>query len=303
MIDDPATAVFEGERPRLLGLAYRLLGSVADAEDVVQETWLRWQRVDRAAVQTPAAWLTTVCSRVGLDLLRARQRDRSDYVGPWLPEPLVAPASSTVSDPESVAEMSDSLTTSFLVMLETLTPEERLGVLLVDVFGEPFETVGGLIGRSASTSRQLVARARRKLRSGTQAAHVDPRSSAMEVARRLAAAVIEGDVDAVQRLLAPEVVLLSDGGKHHRAARRPVVTVPRVSRFLVNIGARLVAVGDAVELSETTINGAPALVVRLGGVTPVFAQAMDVVDGRVVRIHTFLNPDKLRSLDLTPRLT
>ncbi len=129
---------FEAERPRLLGLAYRLLGSLADAEDVVQEVWLRWAAVDQQSIERPAAWLTTVTSRLGIDRLRARHRDRVDYVGPWLPEPLMTDPQ---ADPAAISELSDSLTTAFLVMLERLSPIERLVVLLVDVFGESFRAV------------------------------------------------------------------------------------------------------------------------------------------------------------------
>src|SRR5215211_8446326 len=139
MNDDEATAVFAAERPRLVGLAYRLLGSVADADDVVQEAWIRWARADQDSIERPAAWLTTVVSRLGLDRLRSRRREQVDYVGPWLPEPLVRPMD--MDDPEHTTMLADSLTTTFLVMLERLSPEERLVVLLVDVFGEPFHAV------------------------------------------------------------------------------------------------------------------------------------------------------------------
>ena len=159
-VDAPDTAVFTAERPRLVGLAYRLLGSVTDAEDVVQEAWFRWAGADRASVERPAAWLTTVVSRIGLDRLRAAKRSRTDYVGPWLPEPLVQ--ADAMNDPERAAELSDSLTTAFLVMLEQLSPEERLVVLLVDVFGESFQTAATAVGRSDDACRQLAVRARRK---------------------------------------------------------------------------------------------------------------------------------------------
>ena len=159
---------FEHERPRLVGLAYRLLGSVADAEDVVQEAWLRWQQTDRDAIEQPAAWLTTVTSRIGLDRLRARQRDRADYVGPWLPEPIVVPMDT--ADPAHHAELSDSLTTAFLVLLEELSPTERLVLLLADVFDQPFAEISTILGRStrrlpAGRPRGPAARSgRRRLR-------------------------------------------------------------------------------------------------------------------------------------------
>ena len=155
---DSATATFQAERPRLLGLAYRLLGSVADADDVVQEAWIRWSTVDHQSIERPAAWLTTVVSRLGLDRLQSRRRERVDYVGPWLPEPLVRPVGS--DDPEQASMLADSLTTTFLVMLERLSPEERLVVLLVDVFGEPFHSVATLLDRTDESCRQLAVRYR-----------------------------------------------------------------------------------------------------------------------------------------------
>ena len=154
---------FEHERPRLVGLAYRLLGSVADVEDVVQEAWLRWQQNDLDAIEQPAVWLTTVTSRIGLDRLRARQRDRADYAGPWLPEPIVVPMDT--ADPAHHAELSDSLTTAFLVMLEELSPTERLVLLLADVFDQPFAEISTIsLGRSTDACRQVASWARRKVR-------------------------------------------------------------------------------------------------------------------------------------------
>lgn len=293
-----ASEVFEQERPRLLGLAYRLLGSLSDADDVVQETWLRWARTDRAVIERPAAWLTTVCSRIGLDHLRARQRDRVEYVGPWLPEPITGRvAGGGPADPAEVLELSDSLTTSFLVLLERLGPEERLALLLADVFGEPFAAVAAVTGRSEVACRQLASRARRKLRDGARFAPTDTPASARDVARQLAAAVLAGDVDAVRRLLSPDVVLLSDGGAATHAARRPVVTPERVARFLVNVTRRPTAWLPEITLEETTLNGSPGFLARDPDGVPVLGQAIDVVDGLVVRIHITANRAKLTSVD------
>ncbi|MEZ5144676.1 MAG: sigma-70 family RNA polymerase sigma factor [Acidimicrobiales bacterium] len=182
---DAAAEVFEAERPRLVGLAYRLLGSLTDAEDVVQEAWLRWAAVDRSGIERPAAWLTTVVSRVGLDRLRAA-RERASYVGPWLPEPLVEPLDRAADDPPATlvppgsvdpaeqAALADSLTTAFLVLLERLAPEERLVVLLVDVFGEPFRVAAEVTGRSEAAARQMAVRSRRKLRAAAPVADPSP---------------------------------------------------------------------------------------------------------------------------------
>ena len=282
--------LFERERPRLVGFAYRLLGTVADAEDVVQEAWFRWAAADRAAIERPAAWLTTVVSRIGLDRLRAVQRARVDYVGPWLPEPIVEPMAS--SEPEHAAVLSDSLTTAFLVMLERLSPDERLVVLLVDVFGEAFAVAASATGRSEEACRQLAVRARRKLRS--EPPH--PRTAAREqltIATAFVDAVMTGDVATVMSMLSPTVVLVSDGGPRRHAARRPVVGADRVARFVINVGKRVDAA--AMQYDPVWVNGRPGLLVSVGG-RAAMVSAVDVVDGRIERYWSFVNPDKLRSI-------
>jgi RNA polymerase sigma-70 factor (ECF subfamily) len=287
---DEATAVFDAERPRLVGLAYRLLGSLADAEDVVQEAWLRWQRADRTAIEQPAAWLTTVTSRLGLDRLRARQRDRAEYVGPWLPEPILAPVDQT--DPAGHAELSDSLTTAFLLLLEGLRPTERLVLLLSDVFDEPFDEIGAIVGKSPEACRQVASRARRKVRglasdrAGRPARHD---RAALEVAYAFAAATLRGDEAAVLELLAPDVVLVSDGGKDRHAARRPVIGPDRVGRLLLNLTRRLPASTEAV---PCWVNGSPGFLVRVRG-QPFLTQAFEVVGGRIRRVTIVTNPEKL----------
>jgi RNA polymerase sigma-70 factor (ECF subfamily) len=280
--------LFEHERPRLVGLAYRLLGSVTDAEDVVQDAWLRWERADHAAIERPAAWLTTVVGRIGLDRLRARQRDRAEYVGPWLPEPLVR-----APDPAELAELSDSLTTAFLLLLERLSPVERLVLLLADVFEEPFSSVAEVVGKSEAATRQLAVRARRKLTDGREAS--PPACATAEqrdVAGRFLAAVMHGDREAVVSLMHPDVVLLSDGGLKRHAARRPIVGAHRVERFVVNTAQRL----REFTPHAATINGAPGVVMRAGP-HPVLALAVEVTDGLVQRITVVVNPDKLGAVD------
>jgi RNA polymerase sigma-70 factor, ECF subfamily len=300
---DP-TEVFEAERPRLLGLAYRLLGTRADADDVVQEAWIRYSRADHATLESPAAWLTTVTSRIGIDRLRQRRRERVTYVGPWLPEPLVEPfvgiAEPQDTDPHgqpaSSAELSDSLTTAFLVMLESLSPTERLVVLLVDVFNTPFASVAETINKSEAACRQMAARARRKLRSGADcsgalhpAGHLDDRAERLRVAWEFSQAVMVGDVAAVARLAAPDIVLVSDGGAHRHAARHPVIGIDRVSRFLINIARRL---PERAAIEPVWMNGSPAFLVLVDD-EPFLLQSLDVVDGQVANVCTIVNPDKL----------
>ena len=249
----------------------------------------------------PPAWLTTVVSRRGLDRLRQRKRERVDYVGPWLPEPVVTPATSP-TDPATAAELSDSLTTTFLVALERLSPEQRLVVLLADVFGEPLSAVADTVGVSHAACRQLAVRARRKLR---EPAGDDPLAPAgglsptsLATASALAAAVLDGDVDEVLRLLDPDAVLISDGGPNRHAARRPVVGRERVARFLVNLVHRFT---ERHTVEPVIMNGLPAMLLRLDG-APDVVQAVEVVDGVVTRVLIVSNPDKLAYVDRLPAI-
>jgi RNA polymerase sigma-70 factor (ECF subfamily) len=277
---------FEDERSRLLGLAYRMTGSFDDAEDVVQETWLRWQATDRDEVVSPAAWLTTVATRVSLDRLKTAEHRRSDYVGEWLPEPVA-----TSRGPEETAELAESLTLGFLVLLDQLSPVERAVFLLAEVFREPYESIAEMVGRSPAACRQVATRARRKL----EAARVSepPAGDDPALLERLVDAVLSADVAALVGLLDPEVVLVSDGGPTRRAARRPVVGPDRVARLVMNLVKRG-GVDGAAELIE--MNGKPALVLD----SPVLGRLvtqLDAREGRITRIWVLLNPDKLHGLD------
>ena len=297
-------AVFERERPRLVGLGYRLLGSLTDAEDVVQEAWIRWSRVELESIERPAAWLTTVVSRLGLDRLRARRRAQVEYVGPWLPEPLLRPViadeRATAIDPAARAELADSLTTAFLVLLERLSPDERLVLLLVDVFGESLVTASEMVHRSHDATRQLIVRARRKLTDRDPGdTPISARTAPQEqlaIATAFVGAVMSGDIAAVRSMLRPDVVLTSDGGAHHHAARRPVVGADRVSRFLVNLAKRLpVDPPDVVDVKPVWVNGSPGVLVSVFG-QPFMVNVIDIEDGLVARQYSIVNPDKLASI-------
>ncbi|MGO9559554.1 MAG: sigma-70 family RNA polymerase sigma factor, partial [Acidimicrobiales bacterium] len=194
-------ASFTAERPRLLGLAYRMLGTLDDAEDVVQEAWLRWQLADASSIDRPAAWLTTVTSRLCLDRLRSAVHRRETYVGPWLPEPV-----SVERGPEEVGELVESLTVGFLVMLDQLTPPERLIFLLADVFGEPYSAIAAVTGRSEASCRQVAHRARQRLRGAPEPSRA-PSEADEALVVRLLAAVYAGDVAATMSLLADDAVL------------------------------------------------------------------------------------------------
>jgi RNA polymerase sigma-70 factor, ECF subfamily len=296
--DEAPGAVVEAlaaERPRLVGLAYRITGSRVDAEDVVQDAWERARRVDPGTIERPAAWLTTVVSRLALDHLRSAQRRRETYVGPWLPEPVVTDAA---EDPAEMTELAESLTFGFLRVLEALTPVERAVFVLADVFAVPFPEIAGVVDRTPDACRQIASRARRRVRDGTTRHPTPP--DADSVAEELVVALASGQADRVISLLAPDVVLVSDGGPTTHAARRPVVGSDRVSRLMINLTKR--GFREAVTFRRAGLNGLPGLLV-LAGDRPVLAMAADVEDGKVSAIFAVVSPDKLAALRLTGPLT
>jgi len=287
----PGADVFEAERPRLLGLAYRLLGGRADAADVVQESWLRWSGADRADIVNPQGWLTTVTTRLALDRLREVDRRREAYVGPWLPEPV-----STERSPEEHAELAESLTLGFLVMLDGLAPVERGVLLLGDVFGEPYSIIAPAVGKSEAACRQIATRARRKLRAGAAAAsagdlHREASPASADLLAELLTALVAGDEGRVVRLVDPDVVLISDAGAARRAARRPVVGQYRVTRLLSNLARR----NGHLPTRLATYNAGPALVIEAPDGPIVVAG--EATGGRVSRIWIQANLEKIASLD------
>src|ERR687893_1840653 len=252
--------VLVAERARLVGLAYRITGSRLDAEDVVQEAWERARRSDAHAVERPAAWLTTVVARLALDHLKAAQRRRETYVGPWLPEPVAtghsdvasarpAPAGDPreTSDPAELTELAESLTYGFLRLLEALSPVERVVFVLADVFGAPFAEIAVAVDRTPAACRQIAARARARVRDDGRR-HQAP-DDAPKVADDLVSALVLGDTDRVLALLAPDVVLVSDGGAGRRAARRPVVGPHRVGRLATHLVRRGLDIAPGAALS------------------------------------------------------
>jgi RNA polymerase sigma-70 factor, ECF subfamily len=291
--------VFEGQRPRLTGLAYRITGSLADAEDVVQEAWIRWAGQDATRVENPPGWLTTVTSRLALDRLRAQRRRREVYVGPWLPDPV--PTARTV---EETAELAESLTLGFLVMLDALGPYERVAFLLGDVFGEPYSVIAQVLGKSEPACRQLVSRGRRKLHSARPdgPAH-GPSPASAELLMELMDSVLSDDEERALSLLDPDVVLISDAGPARRAARHPVVGAKRVHQ-LVKGGWRLFGFKSRPSRDElpparfVDINSSPSLVLDWpDGPIVITAEA---VDGRISSIWVRLNPDKTAALEDAP---
>jgi RNA polymerase sigma-70 factor (ECF subfamily) len=293
--DDPLLAALVTERPLLVGLAYRITGSRVEAEDIVQDAWLRARRTDAATIDNPAAWLTRVVARLALDHLRSARHRRESYVGPWLPEPVVGSAinAARVEDPAVASELAESVTFGFLRMLETLAPLERVVFLMSDVFDVPFTEIGQTVDRSPEACRQISSRARRRIREGTTR-HAVP-DHADRVVGELVAAVTSGDVDRVLSLLAEDAVLISDGGPRAYAARRPVVGRERVARFLVNVSRRPATLGFTVE--SAVVNGEPGVVVTSEG-RWLLTLTAHVDHGAVAAIYIVVNPDKLAALDI-----
>jgi RNA polymerase sigma-70 factor, ECF subfamily len=282
---------FEALRPRLFGIAYRMTGSVSDAEDACQDAWLRWQRVDRTAVESAEAYLVRIVTRLALDRLQSAQRRRETYVGPYLPEPLVGDAVAT--QPEAAAELADSLTLAFLVLLDELAPKARAVLLLHDVFGYPFDEIGQMVELSPAACRQLAVRTRRKLDHERDSLRRPDEAREQELVGNLVATIVAGNVDAVMSLLAPDVVLLSDGGPNRHAARRPVVGADRVARLMVNLAKRLTATSD---MRVVHVNGEPGLLFVEDGALDNVLSFSFTPDGRVRRLYSQLNPEKLRHL-------
>lgn len=292
----PPEDTFEGERPRLTGLAYRITGSRADAEDVVQEAWIRWAAQGPGSVESPAAWLTTVTSRLALDRLRAQRRRREVYVGPWLPDPVP-----TARSVEETAELAESLTLGFLVVLDSLGPLERVAFLLGDVFGEPYPVIAEALGRSEPACRQLVSRARRKVHSAQPGGEATARYPASaELLVQLLESILSGDEETTLRLLDPDVVLMTDAGGGRRAARHPVIGAERVWT-LAKGGWKFLGLKTRPSPDEfppprlLEVNSSPSLV--LGSPDGPIVVTGEAVGDRITAIWVWLNPDKTAALE------
>jgi RNA polymerase sigma-70 factor (ECF subfamily) len=282
----------EAERRNLLALAYRMLGTVADAEDAVQETYVRWYRLSddaRAEILNPAAWLTRVAGRICLDVLGSARKRRERYVGPWLPEPVPQSSPLVASahlDPLDRVTLDESVSMALLVVLESLTPAERVSFVLHDVFGVPFAEIAETVGRSQDAVRQLASQARRRVRE--RRAGLASKQQHDAVARAFLAASTTGDLDQLVALLDPDVVLRSDGGGKMSAALRPVFGADRVSRFLLGL-PRLNP--HAVLTTTATTDGIALLSTREGRADSLFSL---IVEGdRITEILVVRNPDKL----------
>ncbi|MGH1488735.1 MAG: RNA polymerase sigma factor SigJ [Acidimicrobiales bacterium] len=288
-----AKELFLAERTHLLGVAYRLLGTMTDAEDVLQDVFERWLGADRSAVDNPAAYLTTMTTRASIDRLRSAQSKREIYVGPWLPEPI--PTAGDPADPATAAELDESLTIGYLHILEQLTPLERACYLMHEVFDFSYREIAVMVDREEPNCRQLASRARAKLKASRPDHYEAPVPAVeLDVCNRLVAAVLGGDVAGVMSLMTDDVVHLSDGGKDHRAARQPVLGPDRVARLFVNLANRLPDDGTT-DFRMLRVNHQPGLLVLVDGV-PITLVIVEVVGDLIRRFYVVVNPDKLQSV-------
>jgi RNA polymerase sigma factor (sigma-70 family) len=278
---------FEAERPRLRAVAYRMLGSLSEAEDAVQDAWIRLSRTDTSEVENLAGWLTTVVARVALNMLRSRKTRREDSLDVRVPDPIIDPADGT--DPEHEALLADSVGLALLVVLETLTPAERLAFVLHDMFAVPFDEIAPIVERSPEATRQLASRARRRVQTGAPTPDADLNSQ-WEVVDAFLAAARNGDFDALVAVLDPDVVLRADGG------------VAGLSRFAR--GAETVASGAMtfsrldLMMRRALINGGPGVVSLRDG-RPFTVAAITIRNGRIAEMDILADPDRLAQLDLT----
>jgi RNA polymerase sigma-70 factor (ECF subfamily) len=291
--------LFEELRPGAFAIAYRMLGSVSEAEDVVQEAFLRLHRTlaEGEQVSSPRAYLSTVVTRLCIDQLRSARARRERYVGEWLPEPLLA---SDEADPARQAEVADSLSLAFLVLLESLSPEQRAAFLLREVFDYPYDEIARIVGRSEDNARQLVTRARRQVQQRRPRFEAS-RQRREALAQRFFAAAGDGDLHALEELLAHDVMLHGDGGGKAPALAHPVHGRAKVARTLLAWFRAAARIGG-VTLQAAEVNGQPGALVLdpEGGLVNVLA--LDVADGQVQAIRSIVNPDKLRHLGPTANL-
>ena len=286
------TETIESLRPLLLSIAYRMLGGVSDAEDIVQEALLRYHRELDAGVviRSPKAFLSAIVTRLAIDHLRSAQVRRETYVGQWIPEPMLTDGD---TDALASAELSESISLAFLLLLERLSPVERAVFLLHDVFAYDYADIAAIVGKTEANCRQLAARARRHIESGRPQFDAS-RQARDELAARFFAAVTDGEMDGLLELLAADVVVYGDGGGKAPQWAAPIVGSDRVARLLVGLGRQMREAGVRLELRQ--VNGQPGALARdpTGQLISVFA--LDISDGTVRAIRSVINPDKLRHL-------
>ncbi len=292
---DTATELFEEHRPVLMGVAYRMLGRVADAEDVVQDAWLRWSGGDRTAVREPRGFLVRITTRLAVDRLRQIKARGETYVGPWLPEPYVTGFGDTVTDTAERAVLADSVSLAVLVVMETLSPLERAVFVLREAFGYPYADIAAMLDRGEAAVRQLAARARRHVDERRPRYDVDP-ARRRDLTERFLDAAAGGDLAGLMELLAPDVRLVGDSGGKARAPLRVLDGADHVGRFFVGVAGK--GLPDA-SVRMVELNGGPAVLVLSGGKIDTVVQ-IDADGDRIRTVYVVRNPDKLAALAALP---
>ncbi|HKH90500.1 MAG TPA: RNA polymerase sigma-70 factor [Gemmatimonadaceae bacterium] len=293
-MDETRAAVFTGARPLLFAIAYRMLGSVADAEDLVQDAYLRWQQAHGEEIRAPHAYLTTIVTRLAINQLQSARHQRESYVGPWLPEPLVT---EDAPDPAEPIELAESLSMAFMLMLERLSPIERAVLLLHDVFDFEYGEIARIVDKSEANCRQLLSRAKKHLGKAEARFDADP-AQAERLLQRFNTAANAGDFDGMVAVLAEDITLWTDGGGKARGATlTPIHGAENVARFMAGVGPRYAAMERTIRAAQ--INGQPGFLVYVGGRAHA-AVIFEVRDARIQAIYSISNPDKLETLpDLT----
>ena len=289
--EEASNSAVVGLRPRLLGLAYRMLGDYDEAEDCVQEAYLRWQSADQRAIRSPEAWLVTVTTRLAVDQLRRAGKERAEYPGPWLPEPIAthpAQIASPAPAPNDGVELASDLSVALLVLLEQLRPEERAAFLLREVFDVGYDEIAQILERSQDAVRQMVHRARTRVHDGRPRVALSP-GEHERLLERFTTALAEDDAEGLIALLSPDVVLASDGGGRAAAARNRLIGRERVSKFLLGVRRK----GAATQVVQLThLNGEPALITLQDGVVT-SACTLEIDSSGIRALHIMRNPEKL----------
>jgi RNA polymerase sigma-70 factor, ECF subfamily len=286
---DDRTATFEPHRRKLFGVAYRMLGSRADAEDVVQDAYLRWHAAPQEEIRSPEAWLVTVATRLSIDRLRHAQAERDAYVGPWLPEPLLRDEPPA----DASADLASNLSVAFLVVLERLAPEERAAFLLHEVFDSGYPEIAQILGKSETACRQIVSRARKRVRADRPRVTVNREASA-RLLTRFAAAIQAQDKAALMELLAKDAIWVSDGGGRAKAALKPVQGADSVARFVLGVIGRHASL---LRFRSITVNREPGLSLWFGD-RLIAVMSFQTDGSRILAAYSVLNPEKLSDVDV-----
>lgn len=288
---DP-TSTFESHRRRLFGLAYRMLGTRGDAEDIVQEAYLRWHEADHDSVQNAEAWLVATTTRLAIDRLRRLKTERDAYTGPWLPEPLL----SDPPPPDRALDLASDLSVAFMVLLERLAPEERAAFLLHDIFDADYDDIAASLGKSEPAIRQLVSRARTRVAEDRKRFRAT-RADQQKLARRFKEALLAKDEHALAALFKPDATLVSDGGGKALAALRPIYGADKIVRFFV--GVTKDRRPEDFTFEDCWLNDAPAILIRELNGTVFATLGLEVDDGRIATVYSVRNPDKLDRIGRT----